>query len=391
MYDFDHVPDRRNTGSLKWDRYSGRDILPMWVADMDFSSPPEVIEALKRRADHGVFGYTVPYDEVVEEVLRYLWRRHGIEAKAEWLIWLPGLVPALNLLCRAFAAAGEGVMTCTPVYPPFLTAPVNQERRRVVAPLIWNGERWAFDWPAMEKAVQPDTRLFILCHPHNPVGCVWRSEDLRTLLDFCERHRLVLISDEIHCDLILEESVPWTPMLSFGERAMRRVITLHSPSKTYNLPGLACAYAVIPDEGLRATFARACRGIVTEINAFGYAACAAAYRHGGPWRSDLIAYLRGNRDVLYRFVQECLPEVVLRPMEATYLAWLDVRALRLERPQAHFEQYGVGLSNGADFGAPGFLRLNFGCPRSRLVQALERIERAVRAVNASGKEGRPPA
>lgn len=378
MFDFDHAPDRAGTGSLKWDRYRGRDVIPLWVADMDFVSPPAVVEALRARVDHSVFGYTVPYDEVVHEVLAYLRRRHGIDAQPNWLVWLPGLVPALNLLCRAFGQAGDAVMTCTPVYPPFLSAPIFQERKRIAVPLRLEGEAWHFDRDALERAVTPETRLFILCHPHNPVGRVWRRDELEWLLGFCERHNLILVSDEIHCDLILDD-VPWTPTLVLGARAAARTITLHAPSKTYNLPGLACAYAVIPDDGLRLTFQRACRGIITEINAFGYAGCAAAYRHGESWRQALLAYLRANRDLVYSFMRERIPGIVLRPMEATYLAWLDVRGLSLEHPHRFFEEAGVGLSNGVDFGAPGFLRLNFGCPRARLLTALERMARALRA------------
>jgi len=376
MFEFDTAPERAGTGSLKWDRYKGRDIIPLWVADMDFVSPPAVVEELHARAAHGNFGYTIPYDGVVGEVLAYLKRRHGVEARPEWIVWLPGLVPGLNLACRAFGEPGDSVMTCTPVYPPFLSAPIFQERKRIAVPLRLEQGRWFFDWEAMERAVTPDTRLFILCHPHNPVGRVWRREELEQLVDFCERHKLVLISDEIHCDLILDD-VPWTPTLALGEKAAARTLTFHAPSKTYNLPGLACAYAVIPDDGLRTTFLRACRGIITEINAFGYAGCAAAYKHGEPWRQALLGYLRGNRDLVYSFIRERLPQIVMQPMEATYLAWLDVRALKLEHPHRFFEEAGVGLSNGVDFGAPGFLRLNFGCPRPRLQEGLERMARAV--------------
>lgn len=376
MFNFDHVPERAGTGSLKWDRYAGRDVIPLWVADMDFVSPPEVIAALRARAEHGVFGYTIPYEEVTQEVLAYLQRRHRIAARPEWLVWMPGLVPALNLICRAFGHSGDAVLTNTPVYPPFLSAPIFQDRKRITVPLQLEKGRWFFDWDALERAVTKETRLFILCHPHNPVGRVWRREELERVLDFCERHELILVSDEIHCDLVLDD-VPWTPTLALGERAAARTITLHAPSKTYNLPGLACAYAVIPDDGLRATFQRSIRGIITEINAFGYAGCAAAYRHGEPWRQAVLAYLRGNRDLLYSFVQERMPSIRVQPMEATYLAWLDVRALNLEHPHRFFEEAGVGLSNGADFGTPGFLRLNFGCPRQRLVTALERMAGAL--------------
>jgi cystathionine beta-lyase len=378
MFDFDQAPDRAGTGSLKWDKYAGRDVLPLWVADMDFRSAPAVTEALRARVEHGVFGYTIPYDEVVRETLAYLKRAHGFEARPDWLVWLPGLVPALNVCCRAFGEPGNSVLTLTPVYPPFLSAPHFSDRQRLTVPLQVEGDQWVIDWEGLERAVTPETKLFLLCHPHNPVGRVWRRDELEQVVDFCEEHDLVLCSDEIHCDLILDE-VPHVPTLSLGSLAAERTITLLSPSKTYNLPGLACAYAVIPDDGLRSAFKRAARGIITEVNAFGYAGCAAAYRDGEPWRRELIQYLRGNRDLLYRFAAGHLPGITLRPMEATYLAWLDVRALGLDAPAKFFEDAGVGLSNGNDFGTPGFLRLNFGCPRARLQEGLERMAKALRA------------
>ena len=375
-FDFDQVLSRHHTGSLKWDKYAGRDIIPLWVADMDFQSPPAVLDALRARVEHGVFGYTVPYAEVVQETLAYLRRAHGLEASPDWLVWLPGLVPALNVACRAFGEAGDEVLTCTPVYPPFLSAPGFSDRKRVTVPLISNGAQWELDWEGLERAVTPKTRLFILCHPHNPVGRVWRQDELERLVDFCDEHELVLCSDEIHCDLILDD-LPHVPTLSLGLSAHQRTITMLSPSKTYNLPGLACAYAVIPDDGLRNAFKRAARGIITEVNAFGYAGCAAAYRDGEPWRQELLAYLRDNRELVYSFLQQRLPAIRLHPMAATYLAWLDVRGLDLDNPVKFFEDAGVGLSNGLDFGAPGFLRLNFGCPRARLQEGLERMAKAV--------------
>lgn len=376
MHYFDEVIDRNGTGSLKWERYAGRDILPLWVADMDFASPPEVVAALHARADHRIFGYTIPYKEVVDEVLAYLQRMHGLAAEPEWLVWMPGLVPALNVACRATGEAGSGVMINTPVYPPFLSAPGFSDRRRISVPLSGRANGWSVDWDAMEKAVTPDTKLFILCHPHNPVGRVWRRDELDQVLDFCERHDLILVSDEIHCDLILED-LPHIATLNLGSRAIPRTIALYSPSKTYNLPGLACSYAVIPDPKLRSAFKRAARGMITEINAFGYAGCAAAYRYGESWRKDLICYLRGNRDLVYKEVAEKMPGIVIHPMEATYLAWLDVRGLNLEQPGQFFEEAGVGLSNGIEFGTPGFLRLNFGCPHPVLKNALSRMARAL--------------
>ncbi|HMP74193.1 MAG TPA: PatB family C-S lyase [Kiritimatiellia bacterium] len=376
MFDFDTPVSRSGTASLKWEKYANRDVLPLWVADMDFPSPPDVLHALHQRVDHAIFGYTVPSHDAVDAVLDYLSHRHRLAVDPSHLVWIPGLVPALNLCCRMAGDASSAIMTSIPVYPPFLSAPYFSHRKRITVPLACHNEQWSMDWDAMEAAVTPDTKLYILCHPHNPVGRVWTRDELLRLLDFCERHDLILVSDEIHCDLLLDD-LPHIPTLSLGETAARRVVTLHAPSKTYNLPGLCCAYAVIPDDTLRAQFTRTARGIITEINAFGYAGCAAAYRHGEPWRQALLHYLRANRDLVYEFVRDHLPGVTMHPMSATYLAWLDVRPLGLEHPAAFFEQAGVGLSNGSDFGTPGFLRLNFGTQRATLKIALDRMATAI--------------
>lgn len=371
--DFTTLPDRSGTGSLKWRKYEGRDILPMWVADMDFPSPPEVIRDLHARVDHGVFGYTKPYREAIDAVTGYLRRRHGLGIEEEALVWLPGLVQGLNLVCRAAGTSGDGVMVHTPVYPPFLSAPVFSGRTRIASALVEENGRLTFDRAGMEEAVTPTTRLLILCNPHNPVGRVFDREELTWLLDFCERHDLWICSDEIHCDLLLREDVEHVPMLSLGERAAARTITFLSPSKTYNLPGLACAYAVIPNPEIRRAFEKVCRGIVTEVNCFGYAGLVSAYTRGEAWRRELLGVLRENLARVEAFVASH-PGIRMPRMEATYLAWLDLRAYGLEHPAAHFESYGVGLSNGVDFGAPeGFLRLNFGCPPGVLEEGLRRM------------------
>jgi len=381
-FDFDTPIERRGTGSLKWDKYQGRDILPMWVADMDFVSPPEVVAALRARAEHGVYGYTVPTEEAVQAVLDYLRQRYGYIAQPEWIVWTHGLVPALNIACRAFAEAGEAILTCTPVYPPFLSAPGNMERRLISVPLLLADGRWNFDWPALEAAITPDTRVFLLCSPHNPVGRVWSTGELRQVADFCKRYQLVLISDEIHCDLLLDEpaGARHTVTAALGPEVEARTVTQMAPSKTYNVPGLACAFSIISDPELRTDFQQAARGLVTEINAFGLVGITAAFRHGEPWRQALLAYLRGNRDFLYEFVATRLPELLIVPMQATYLAWLDARSLGVRNPAKFFEDAGVGLSDGSLFGEAGrgFVRLNFGCPRAQLETALLRMEAAVR-------------
>lgn len=376
-YDFKTCPQRAGTGSLKWEHYAGRDVIPMWVADMDFTSAPEIIEALRERVAHGVFGYTVPPATTVEATIAYLRRRHGAEVSPEQIVWFPGLVPALNVVCRAFVPAGGEVLTCTPVYPPFLTAPEFSGVALRTVQLIENSGGWEIDFEGLEAAVTRNTKLFILCNPHNPVGRVFPLATLERLAEFCRRHRLVLISDEIHCDLVLDD-LPHTSGLKLAKPDGPAVLSLFAPSKTFNLAGLACAFVVVPDAGTRRIFQNAARGLITEINALGYAGCEAALTHGWPWQSELIEVLRANRDHVEEFVATSLPGIRTWHPEATYLAWLDARELGLPNAAKFFEDHGVGLTDGVPFGAPkGFLRFNFGCPRSQLVEALNRMARAL--------------
>ncbi len=379
-YNFDTCPDRKGYGSLKWDKYKDRDVLPLWVADMDFASAPEIIDALQQRLDHGVFGYTIPYEAPIDAVLRYLEREHKYTAKAGWLNFLPGLVPAINLCCHAFCEPGDSVMTATPVYPPFLSAPDYAHRELIKVPLCLDAnDCWTLDIEAMDAAVKPNTKIFILCSPHNPVGRVFTRDELLAIADFCERHDLILISDEIHCDLVFDEAAQHIVTATLAEKIADRTVTLMAPSKTYNLPGLACAFSVIENPAIRAKFRETIRGIITEVNCFGYAGCEAAYNHGEPWRRALISYLRENYNLVFDFVRDELPGITFRKMEATYLAWFDVSRLELDDPAGFFEKHGVGLSDGVPFDGPGHLRLNFGCPRSRLQEGLEKMKVAVQA------------
>ncbi len=379
LYHFDTCPDRNGYGSLKWDKYKGRDIVPLWVADMDFTTAPEIIAALQDRLNHGIYGYTIPHEAPVKAVLDYLDRQHGYSAKAHWLNFLPGLVPAINLCCHAFVASDESVMTATPVYPPFLGAPDYANRELIKVPLrLTNDDTWTLDFDAMEAAVQPNTRLFILCSPHNPVGRVYSRDELSRLSEFCEKHDLILISDEIHCDLVFDQNAQHTLTATLNECLAARTVTLMAPSKTYNLPGLACAYSIIEDSKLRQQFQTTIRGIITEVNCFGYAGCAAAYNHGEPWRQALLTYLRDNYKLISTFIQQELPEIKFRPMESTYLAWFDVTNLELDHPVKFFEDHGVGLSDGVPFDGIQHVRLNFGCPRSRLIEGLEKMATALK-------------
>ena len=373
--DFDRPVDRTGTASFKWDKYAAG-ILPLWVADMDFVSPPAVVAALRERAAHGVFGYALVPDSLIDAIRAHLVARYGWRIEPDWLVWLPSVVPGLNLACRAFAGPGEAVMTVTPVYPPFLEAPPDQGRRLVTVPAAFAGGRWQLPLEAMEAAVTPDTRVLLFCHPHNPLGRVWSHDEVVAVVDFCHRHDLVLCSDEIHCDLILDE-LAHVPAALASPGGADRIVTLMSPSKTFNLPGLNFAFAIVPDEELRRRFRGPGEGLLPFPGCFAIGAAEAAYREGGDWLDELLDYLRGNRDLVESFVAESLPRVTMTHVEATYLAWLDVR--ELDHPDAAKAclQAGVALSPGAAFGDPGFLRLNFACPRSTLQEALRRLQVAL--------------
>jgi cystathionine beta-lyase len=379
-FDFENVPDRLGTDSQKWQKYAGRDVLPMWVADMDFPAAPAIVAALHARVDHGIFGYARPVPSTVGAIVETMAVRYGWNIEPDWIVWLPGLVVGLNVTAQAFAAPGEEVLTLAPVYPPFMSAPKNSARVSTAVDFVLRDGRWTIDWAALERAVTPRTKLFYLCNPHNPLARVWRRDELVRLGEFCVRHNLVLCSDEIHCDLILDPALPHIPTAVLGEAIARRTVTLMAPSKTYNVPGLGTSFALIPDRELRARFVRATAGIVAEVTALGFTACEAAYRDGEPWRQALLAHLRGNRDFLADFVKRELPGVTIEaPIEATYLGWLNVAALNLPDPVAHFETHGVGLSDGAFFGSPKgrHVRINFGCPRATLAEALRRMKTAV--------------
>ncbi len=377
-FDFDLQVDRRGTASLKWEKYRGRDVIPLWVADMDFRSPPEVIAALHRRVDHGIFGYAVPPGELVETVVGMMARQYGWEVSPDWLVWLPGLVTGLNVACRAVGEDGDAVATLVPVYPPFLSAPPLSRRQLIKIPLAETGNRWRIDWAGLETALTGRTRLLLWCNPHNPVGRVFSRKELEAVAALCVERNLVVCSDEIHCDLVLEKGMRHIPLAMISEEAAARSITLMAPSKTFNLPGLGCSFAVIPCSDLRRRFKHAMAGIVPLVNALGFEAALAAYRNGDGWRRALVEYLRGNRECVRRAVER-MPPLTMAPVEATYLAWIDVRRSGLSDAVAFFENAGVGLQEGAEFDGPGFVRLNFGCPRAVLDEALERMVAAMSA------------
>ena len=371
-YDFDSPVDRRGTNSLKWDLYKGKDIIPLWVADMDFRVSPAITRALRAHVDHGVFGYTLVPGELIDAVIGRLAAQYQWKIERDWIVWLPGLVTGINVACRAVGDTGDEVLTMTPVYPPFLTAPGNVSRELRTVPLVERAGGWEIDFDLLERAITPRTRMLLLCSPQNPTGRVFTRGELSTLAQICERHDLVICSDEIHCELVLDTDTEHIPTATLGPDVERRTITLMAPSKTFNIPGLGCAFAVISDKPLRRQFLRAMRGIVPHVNALGYTATLAAYRDSRDWHLALLDYLRENRDIVERSI-EAMPGLSMRHAEATYLAWIDTRQTGMEGPVTTFEEAGVGLSDGRPFGAEGFVRLNFGCPRSVLEEALQRM------------------
>ena len=383
-YDFDEIIDRRGTASEKWDKYRGRDIIPLWVADMDFRSPPAVIEALHERISHGVFGYTAAPEGLTRAVIDALLAEYGWQVRRDWITWLPGLVTGLNVCCRAVGAPQDEVITFTPVYPPFMSAPPLAERTLVKVPLQLSDGKWGLDLQALERAVTEKSRLLLLCSPHNPVGRVWTRQELESLAEFALRHDLVVCSDEIHAGLVLDQHLQHIPFATLSPEIDRRTITLMAPSKTFNVPGLGCSFAVISDDTLRRAFRKAMGRIVPHVNLLGFTAAEAAYRFGEEWRRQLLAYLRGNRDLVAAEVAK-MPGLSVARVEATYLSWIDLRATGIEDPVGFFEQAGVGLSGGADFGLPGFVRLNFGCPRPLLAEALRRMREGLSGASKTGK------
>lgn len=380
--DFNHAPGRRGTDSLKWQRYG--DALPLWVADMDFVSPQPVLAALQERIAHGVFGYGAPPDELTEALCERMADLYRWTVMPEQILYLPGLVCGLNVACRAVGEPGDAVLVQTPVYPPFLSAPTNQDRRLLTAELTATSRDgslyYSFDDAAFEAAIGPRTRLFILCHPHNPVGRTFGVEELNRLATICERHDLTICSDEIHCDLLLDGR-RHVPLATLSPEIAQRCITLMAPSKTFNIAGLGASFAIIQNPGLRRQFKHAMRGIVPDVNILALNAALAAYRHGDDWLRELLIYLAANRDYAVEYVARYLPGVRVTVPEATYLAWLDCRDAGLPgNPHEFFlNKARVALNDGATFGpgGTGFVRLNFGCPRTLLAEGLKRMGAAL--------------
>ncbi|BCS98591.1 aspartate aminotransferase [Desulfoluna limicola] len=375
---FDMPIDRTGTSSLKWDWFKDKDVLPLWVADMDFAAPEAVTTALTRRAGHPVYGYTLPSDALYEAVLGHIERHFGWKVEREWLLFIPGVVTGFNIAAR-LVGEKETIAVPTPAYPPFLSAAKNARREMVKVSLPIEDGRLVINRKVLEAQVTAETKLLMLCSPYNPGGTILTNEELSGIVDFCEERDILICSDEIHADLVLDEKGTHIPTASLSEAAAARTITLMAPSKTFNIPGLGCSMAIIPDEKIRTRYKAAMEGIVPHVNLMGYEGAMAAYIHGGPWLKEALAYLRENRDYAFQRLSAMKGLKPLLP-EATYLIWMDARDLGVQKPAAFFEENGVGLSDGAYFDAPGWLRLNFACTRAILKEALDRMEKAIEKI-----------
>ena len=387
-FDFDRVIDRTGTASFKWDLvdgiFGGAGLLPLWVADMDFESPPEVVEALVKRARHGVYGYTAPMPEYYRAAAEWFERRHAWRIAPEWIVTAPGVVPALNLLIQTFTEPGDGVIVQQPVYYPFMRSIKNNGRKVINNPLRLEEKVYRVDFDDLEqKAKDPSARLMILCSPHNPVGRVWTREELKRIGDICLAHDILVVSDEIHCDLTYR-GYRHVPFGSLGRDYLMKSITCTAPSKTFNLAGLQTANLVMAAPDLSQRYARTidCLGLKWP-NLFGAEALIAAYRHGGAWLDQLMEYLAGNLAFLKDYIAAHMPRIGVIEPEATYLVWLDFRDYgldteslkRLMRDKAR-----LALDDGYIFGSPegdGFERINIACPRSILEESLKRMREAV--------------
>ncbi|HEX9126976.1 MAG TPA: PatB family C-S lyase [Methylomirabilota bacterium] len=383
-YDFDRVIDRRSTESNKWHKFPP-DVLPLWVADMDFPSPEPVIRALRERVEHGFFGYGAEQPEFHEVTCDRLLKRYGWRVPPEALVLLPGVIAGFNMAARAVASPGDGILMLLPVYPPILRLPDNIKMSRDGVDLVRGADgRYTIDVDTFERAITPLTRMFLLCNPHNPVGRVFTREELARMAEICLRRDLVICADEIHGELIYPGH-QHVPIASLDPEIEARTITLIAPSKTFNLAGLRCAVAVIPNQALREKFVASRLDMVQTPNILGYTAMLAAYRDGQPWLDELLRYLESNRDFLVKHVRANFRGIEVGVPEATYLAWLDCRKAHIPNndPFTFFLETGkVSFNDGATFGrgGQGFVRLNFGCPRSLLTEGLERMGTALRSL-----------
>lgn len=387
-YDFDKIVPRKGTNSYKWDSIpQDRDILPMWVADMDFPTSPEIIEALQKRVNHGIFGYVRVPDEYYLSTINWFERRHNFSFQRDWMIYTSGVVPAISAIIKALTKSGDGVLVQTPVYNCFFSSIKNNGCNVIANPLKYENNTYTIDFDDLEKKASSDnTKLMLLCNPHNPTGRVWTKEEIMEIGKICFRNNVLVISDEIHCELVFSP-YKYTPFASIGDEYMSKSITCISPSKAFNLGGLQISNIIAKDEDLRAKIDRAINiNEVCDVNPFGIDATIAAYNHGEEWLRQLIEYIEGNYNYMLGFFAEFLPDMPVVKLEGTYLVWVDCRSLNMSSQDMKTQltnKVGLYLNDGTMYGdeGEGFMRWNIACPRPMIKDALERFYRFVRLSN----------
>ena len=372
-FDFDKTISREGTASEKHEQFREFNAIPMWVADTDFKSPDIVQEAIAERTRHGIFGYTGPSESLQQSVQSWLKAKYAWDIEKEWIYWLPGVVPGFNLSILALTSDTDAVAVQTPNYPPLLNAPILNNRERLLIETYESEGRWHLNMTQLEQQFrQKNCSMFVMCNPMNPCGTRLNLEELEHIVSLAKQHNVQLCSDEIHCDLLLDPSIPHIPLGKIDDNA----ITIMAASKTFNIAGLSCSLAIIKDPAVRAKLAKKGKGLVSTPNLLGFTATEAAFTGGADWLDAQMAYLNQNLEFLIDYLPK-LPGLKMLKPEATFLAWIDCRETGLEDPFQHFLDNGVALSNGKDFGMPGFVRLNFGCPMSQLEAALDKMRQAL--------------
>lgn len=380
-YDFDEIIDRRGTNCVKWDSADNQDVLPMWVADMDFRTAPAITEALCSRVDHGVFGYTRVPQSYYAAVSGWFARRHGWNIDKDWIIYTPGVVPALSAIIKALTAPGDKVLIQTPVYNCFFSSIRNNGCEIVESPLVYADNTYSIDFEDLERKVSdPKVKAMILCNPHNPAGRVWSRDELIRIGEICIRHDVVVIADEIHCEIVMP-GYEYTPFASISEEFSRHSVSCVSPSKAFNIAGLQIANIVCADAGRRAKIDRAINiNEVCDVNPFGVIALQAAYNEGAEWLDQLLEYIHGNYEYMRRFCEEHLPDFPITKLEGTYLVWMDCRKFGMtsaELEKVLIQDAKLWLNAGTMYGkdGEGFMRWNIACPRARMIEGLQRFEK----------------
>lgn len=386
IYDFDKITNRRGSGCYKWDEPEEEGVIPMWVADMDFPAAPAIQSALQRRLDHGVFGYTMVTDSYYDSVVNWFYRRHGWQIDKEWILYTTGVVPAVSCTLKALTLPGENVLVQTPVYNCFFSSIKNNGCNIVENALRRQGNSYVIDWDDFErKCADEKTTVFLLCNPHNPVGRVWKKEELERMNDICKKHDVCIVSDEIHCELVMPGH-SFTPFGAVSESCLDNSITLNSPSKAFNIAGLQIANIICKNPTWRRRINRAINiNEVCDVNPFGPVALQAAYNESEEWLDELNQYIWGNYQVLKTFFKEELPQIGVCELEGTYLVWIDIAATGLTSDEATeklLKEGKVMVSSGTLYGrhaGEGFLRLNIACPRQQMLEGLKRIRETLKS------------